>query len=144
MAIEAQCFADCGDDFTCFNGCVERFEVCRSNCPCYDLCPEGCDGCMSVYCTCSDLSTNKDFQHCNNIEEAQFHICLAACHPDDTDCFSDCSRAYDEALKHCPCQVLQFSSCMVQNFRRNIASVVVLVKKVITLAVMVMTTKHRS
>ena len=108
MQLEAECFAACEGDMTCFNTCVLEFDICRNSCPCYENCPDGCDGCSSSFCTCSNLETNKEFQHCSHIHDSEFHICLAACHPDDTDCFSSCSRKYDEAIKHCPCQVFNF------------------------------------
>ena len=86
----------------CFVTCNRQLWSCMADCPCMANCPNGCSGCDSLFCPCSD-DGGEDYQICADEFEEFFWDCAQACDHDQV-CFSKCNREYDENMLKCPCQ----------------------------------------
>ena len=101
----SECHFHCNRDQKCELECYGDLDDCMRLCPCYDECPQGCDGCDSEYCVCGDFESEPNFIQCKHDAEDNYHRCAFDCPIDELSCFSDCSREYHIAFEKCPCQV---------------------------------------
>ena len=95
---------------------------CAEECPCGELCPNGCDDCE--YCACLIPEENYDWQFCHVYYEVEeqtiqnfkflscnliktfikvFYLqCIERCQHEEP-CLGECNREYYQHLKTCPC-----------------------------------------
>ena len=106
----SECHFHCNRDQKCELECYSNLDECMKLCPCYDECPQGCDGCDSEYCVCGDFESEPNFIQCKHDAEDNYHRCAFDCPIDELTCYSDCSREYHISFEKCPCQVKKTSN----------------------------------
>ena len=45
-----ECVGQCSDDLECAADCARTLDVCQRTCPCFEECPNGCNGCQNPVC----------------------------------------------------------------------------------------------
>ena len=98
------CREDCSEDAFCYFECNYDATSCLISCPCFENCPNGCDGCLTPFCECYDYENNPDYIYCSELYENSYNECVVECSIGDFLCLAVCLRDYETSLETCPCK----------------------------------------
>ncbi|CAG5109784.1 Oidioi.mRNA.OKI2018_I69.chr2.g4273.t1.cds [Oikopleura dioica] len=109
LICDSQCFSsfeECVESCetsSCERSCLYEYTSCYVDCPCFENCPNGCDGCPNSLCSCSNAETdNDDYKQCISQSSQRFNQCVEGCPPDEM-CFDVCIEDFKDASRKCPC-----------------------------------------
>ena len=94
----------CSGNKTCVFDCDYQAAACTNSCPCFDGCPDGCDGCLTPFCKCYYYESNPNYVQCSDFYERLYSICILNCSAGDLLCMASCSRDLETNLEECPCR----------------------------------------
>jgi len=82
---------------------IYYFLDCFRSCPCYDFCPNGCEGCGNSICTCKSPETdNSHYIQCIHEGTHKLDDCFKTCTANST-CHETCLEDMRRESKMCPC-----------------------------------------
>ena len=92
------------EDSRCQAICLENNMQAMEDCPCASNCPNGCDGCQSIFCgTCVDPEIDDvNYKVCVDRNSADLDFCLKRC-TNDVSCHRSCYDDFESNLEDCPC-----------------------------------------
>ncbi|CBY12283.1 unnamed protein product [Oikopleura dioica] len=94
---------DACDSRICEMGCMTSYTDCFRSCPCYDFCPNGCEGCGNSICTCKSPETdNSHYIQCIHEGTHKLDDCFKTCTANST-CHETCLEDMRRESKMCPC-----------------------------------------
>ena len=110
------CLESCSGNTSCVFDCNYESAACTNSCPCFEGCPNGCDGCLTPFCRCYDYENNPNYQTCFEFYERLFHICVYNCPTVDLLCLATCNRDLEGNLETCPCRNQCPNGCPCPNY----------------------------
>ena len=79
------------------------FPACYSSCPCFEYCPNGCDGCPNPICSCNEPQKNNSYYiHCMDQATDDFKACAMGS-TNDKASYDMCYENFTMASEKCPC-----------------------------------------
>ena len=91
------------------------FSACYSACPCFDDCPNGCDGCPNSICTCKEPPKNNTFyRQCIDEASDELKTCIVDS-PADKASYELCVEDFMVASEKCPCNSGCQTGCPCEN-----------------------------
>ena len=77
--------------------------ACYSSCPCFENCPNGCDGCANSICTCNEPQKDNSFYiQCMDQATDDFKTCIMSS-TNDKASYDLCYDQFTMASEKCPC-----------------------------------------
>jgi len=115
QAFNSNVFEECMDaceDSRCQAICLETNMLAMEDCPCASNCPNGCDGCQSMFCgTCVDPEFDDvNYKVCVDKNSGDLDFCLKRC-SNDVSCHRSCYNDFESNLEDCPCMKNCPSGC---------------------------------
>ena len=70
LTLFVECREYCHTNSTCTYDCNYAHVDCQMSCPCFQDCPQGCDGCHTAFCQCNPTNpeSSPDFIECKESE----------------------------------------------------------------------------